>query len=84
MRRFLFLTTFFITSFQLLAQKDISALRQKISTAADKIEAQCITWRRDFHQHPELSNREIRTSKIIADYLRSLGLEVKEVLLKQA
>jgi len=82
MRRFLFLTTFFIISFQLLAQKDINVLRQKISTAADKIEAQCITWRRDFHQHPELSNREIRTSKIIADYLRSLGLEVKEGVAK--
>lgn len=79
MRRLLSLTAFIIVSFQLLAQKDI---RQKIALAADKIEPQCITWRRDFHQYPELSNHEIRTSKIIADYLRSLGIEVKEGVAK--
>jgi len=36
-----------------------------------------VTWRRDFHQHPELSNREMRTSGIVAEHLRRLGLEVK-------
>ena len=35
-----------------------------------------VTWRRDFHQHPELGNREVRTSKVIADELRRLGYEV--------
>jgi amidohydrolase len=35
-----------------------------------------IGWRRDFHQHPELGNRETRTSKIIADELKKLGYEV--------
>ena len=39
---------------------------------------QVITWRRDFHEHPELGNREVRTAKIVADYLRSLGIEVRE------
>jgi amidohydrolase len=39
---------------------------------------QVITWRRDFHEHPELGNREVRTAKIVADHLRSLGLEVRE------
>ncbi|MGH7654158.1 MAG: amidohydrolase [Gemmatimonadaceae bacterium] len=38
---------------------------------------QVITWRRDFHEHPELGNREFRTSKIVADYLKSLGMEVR-------
>lgn len=33
-------------------------------------------WRRDLHQHPELSNREFRTSKIVAAQLKKLGLEV--------
>src|SRR5882762_655643 len=56
-------------------KKDLSSL---ISAAADKIEPKTIAWRRDFHEHPELGNREFRTSKIIADHLRSLGLEVKE------
>ncbi|MBS1948871.1 MAG: amidohydrolase [Bacteroidetes bacterium] len=57
-------------------------LYTRIDAAANKIEPQTIAWRRDFHEHPELSNREFRTSKIIADFLRSLGLEVKEGVAK--
>ena len=49
-----------------------------IRSAADQIESKTIAWRRDFHQHPELGNRETRTSKIIATHLKSLGLDVKE------
>jgi len=82
MRRLFIFTSFLFVSFLVHAQKDLTVIRQKISAAADKIEPQCIIWRRDFHQHPELSNREIRTSKIIADYLRSLGLEVKDGIAK--
>ena len=37
---------------------------------------QVITWRRDFHQHPELSNREVRTSAAVASELKKMGLEV--------
>src|SRR4051812_41330246 len=37
-----------------------------------------VGWRRDFHQHPELGNREFRTAGIVAGHLRSLGLEVRE------
>ena len=33
--------------------------------------------RRDFHRHPELGFKETRTSGIVADQLRSLGLEVR-------
>lgn len=55
-----------------------TAIRAAVSTAADKIEPRTIAWRRDFHEHPELGNREVRTAKIIADHLRSLGLEVQE------
>jgi len=32
--------------------------------------------RRDFHEHPELGMEEIRTSGIVADYLRKWGVEV--------
>ena len=55
---------------------------ESIEKAVDKIETKCINWRRDFHQNPELGNREFRTSKIIADHLRSLGMEVKENVAK--
>ncbi|MBI65981.1 MAG: peptidase M20 [Candidatus Marinimicrobia bacterium] len=36
-----------------------------------------IGWRRDFHQFPELSFQEYRTADVIADELRSMGLEPK-------
>lgn len=44
---------------------------------ADQVEAQVIQWRRDFHQNPELSNREFKTAEKIAAHLKSLGLEVR-------
>ena len=50
----------------------------QIHAAATKLEPKTISWRRDFHEHPELGNREFRTAKIIADHLRSLGIEVRE------
>ena len=35
-------------------------------------------WRRDLHMHPELSNREERTSRIVAERLRAIaGIEVR-------
>jgi amidohydrolase len=33
--------------------------------------------RRDLHKHPELGTLEVRTSRIVADYLTCLGLEVR-------
>lgn len=38
---------------------------------------QVVTWRRDFHQFPELGLQETRTSHIIAEHLRALGMEVQ-------
>lgn len=38
-----------------------------------------VEWRRDFHQHPELSNREYNTQEKIYTYLKSLGLEVTKI-----
>lgn len=71
-----------IISKQLSAQSDIAKLKEKAAVAADKIEPRCIAWRRDFHQNPELGNNEFRTSKIIAEHLKRLGLEVKEGVAK--
>jgi metal-dependent amidase/aminoacylase/carboxypeptidase family protein len=48
-----------------------------IQIRADEIYDSLVSIRRDIHQHPELSFEEIRTSKLIAEYLLSLGLEVK-------
>src|SRR6266849_7678215 len=49
----------------------------RIDDASKKVESSVIACRRDIHQHPELGNRETRTSKLIADRLRALGIEVK-------
>jgi amidohydrolase len=54
-----------------------SPLAEEIDRRAAKIENQVIAWRRDIHQHPELSNREVRTAHLVADHLRRLGLEVE-------
>ncbi len=52
-----------------------SAREQKISAAAESLRAKLIEQRRDFHMHPELSNREVRTSRVIAERLQELGLD---------
>jgi amidohydrolase len=36
-----------------------------------------IAWRRDLHEHPELSYEEVRTARVVAQHLRSLRLEVR-------
>ena len=55
----------------------INPLWAKIDQLSLGVESKCIGWRRDIHQNPELSNREFRTSKLIAEHLQRLGLEVK-------
>ncbi|NER16755.1 amidohydrolase [Spongiivirga citrea] len=50
--------------------------QSKIDKQIDKIEKKVIEWRRDFHQNPELSNREFETAKKVAAHLKSLGMEV--------
>ena len=57
-----------------VAQSTLSA--ETISRIA-AVEPRVVAWRRDIHQHPELGNREVRTAKLVADHLRSLGLEVE-------
>lgn len=43
---------------------------------AEQLFTQLVAWRRDFHRHPELGFQELRTADIVAEHLRSLGLEV--------
>jgi amidohydrolase len=49
----------------------------QLDAAAQAIEPKTIEWRRDFHTHPELGNREVRTAEQVAKRLRALGMEVK-------
>jgi amidohydrolase len=52
-----------------------SSLAARIDAGAQDVEARVVAWRRDFHAHPELGNREFRTSGIVAEHLRELGLD---------
>ncbi len=44
---------------------------------AKKIEKQLVEWRRDIHMHPELGFEETRTSRLVADTLREMGIEIE-------
>src|SRR5687768_5233346 len=54
-----------------------AAITQNAARRIEQVMPKVIAWRRDVHQNPELGNREVRTAKLVADHLRSLGLEVK-------
>jgi amidohydrolase len=47
----------------------------QIARAADALRPTMVRVRRDLHMHPELANREERTASLIADKLRSLGMD---------
>jgi amidohydrolase len=54
-----------------------SNLTAEIDQRVATVESKIIAWRRDIHQNLELGNREFRTAKLVADHLRTLGLEVQ-------
>lgn len=60
------------------AQGQSRALSDEIDRRLPEVMPKVIAWRRDLHAHPELSNRETRTAKVVADHLRMLGIEVRE------
>lgn len=60
-----------------LCQSPPTRLASEIDGRIEQVMPQVIAWRRDIHQHPELSNREVRTAKLVADELRRMGLEVR-------
>ena len=53
------------------------AQAQQPIVISEQLEQKVIEWRRHFHQHPELSNREFNTANVIAEHLNGLGLEVQ-------
>ena len=55
-----------------VASANAASMEAQVAEVIDDV----ISWRRDFHQHAELSNREFRTAKVIAAHLRALDLEV--------
>jgi amidohydrolase len=49
---------------------------ESVDAAVTSVMPKVVEWRRDFHQHPELGNRETRTSQIVAAQLKAMGIEV--------
>jgi amidohydrolase len=74
-----FVLTIFISDVMPISAATVD---EQIDAAAMKILPQVIQWRRQIHQHPELSNREFKTSAMVAEYLKSLGLEVRTGIAK--
>jgi len=75
-----------LTFGQQVRQRDVAATsprkdtgtterEQRVAQAAERLRAQLVAQRRDFHMHPELSNREERTARIVAERLKALGLD---------
>ena len=44
---------------------------------ANGMREQLVAWRRDIHMHPELGFEEQRTSRLVAESLRDMGIEIE-------
>jgi metal-dependent amidase/aminoacylase/carboxypeptidase family protein len=53
------------------------SIHNLIQIQTDKIYDSLVSIRRDIHENPELSFKEVRTSKLVAEYLSSIGLDVR-------
>ena len=58
-------------------QSNVAASDSAISAAVERGAPAAIALRHQIHQHPELGNREFETSKLVANRLRPLGLDVQ-------
>jgi len=71
-----------LVSFCLLSVTLLSTAQEKtkitwVDAEAKTLEPKLIELRRYFHESPELSNQEIKTSAKVVDFLKSLGLDVQ-------
>jgi amidohydrolase len=57
------------------AEDGVAARDGEVAAAAGALREKLVARRRDIHQHPELSNREERTARIVAEDLRALGIQ---------
>ena len=57
--------------------KGTDPLSAEIETRLMAVMPKVVAWRRDIHEHPELSNQEVRTAALVEKHLRALGFEVQ-------
>ena len=75
MRAICFFTTLMLSA--MMASASADSLNEAIANQVDAVTERVVAWRRDIHANPELSNREFRTSALVAEHLRSLGIDVQ-------
>ena len=69
---------YFFTFITLLClQASAQEVPKNLNDLLKEVEPQLINWREHFHEFPELSNRDFKTGAFIADYLKTIGLDVK-------
>lgn len=71
----LFLAVMLVNPLEADAVRQGAPDRDEIARLAEGLMPKLIETRRDFHMHPELSNREERTSRVIAEKLKALGFD---------
>jgi len=73
-----FLTAAFVPSLA-AAQRAVAttAIHDDIDRRLALVMPKVVAWRRDIHEHPELSGDEVRTAALVAAHLRALGMEVQ-------
>ena len=59
------------------AQPAQSAFPASVEASITQTLPRMVAWRRDLHEHPELSYEEVRTARTVAQHLRSLRIEVR-------
>lgn len=79
MRQLLGAAIILFISFNSVIAIDMS---REIDAATAKIMPQVVQWRRHLHEHPELSNREVNTAKLVAEQLQKLGIDVRTGIAK--
>lgn len=76
-KTFIILITIFAVLCSITNSFAASPLENKIKVLTDQLTPELINIRRDIHCHPELGLQEKRTSALVAEYFRKLGLEVR-------
>lgn len=69
----LFVVFLLVSAGRLAAQDQLSSIQRDAAAMRGRL----VELRRDFHKNPELSNREERTAKRIAEHLKALGIPVQ-------
>ncbi len=76
-RRFALASAFLALPYLASAQASLDPLAKEIDARMQDVMPKVVAWRRDIHEHPELSFQEVRTAALVEKHLRSLGIEVR-------